>query len=140
MAYILPLLALLCGVLLAAAGCGNGNEEPDDLPGPQADVQAPGTQAIGPPVISEDVKEEVRFRVDGGYNVGIVVGMVNSAGTAYFGYGATAVGNDRRPNDDTVFEIGSITKVFTTLLLVDMARTGEVSLDDPIEAHLPSRV
>ena len=139
-AYARPLLALLCGVLLAAAGCGNGNEESDDFPGPQADARAPGTQAIGSPVIPEDVKEEVRFRVDSGYNVGIVVGMVNSTGTAYFGYGATAVGTDRTPNEDTVFEIGSITKVFTTLLLVDMARTGEVSLDDLIEAHLPSRV
>jgi CubicO group peptidase (beta-lactamase class C family) len=30
----------------------------------------------------------------------------------------------------TVFEIGSITKVFTALLLADMANKGEVSLDD----------
>jgi hypothetical protein len=31
----------------------------------------------------------------------------------------------------TVFEIGSITKVFTALLLADMANKREVSLDDP---------
>jgi CubicO group peptidase (beta-lactamase class C family) len=37
-----------------------------------------------------------------------------------------------------VFEIGSITKVFTALLLCDMAASGEVSLDDPVESLLPA--
>ena len=38
---------------------------------------------------------------------------------------------------DTRFEIGSITKVFTSLLLADMVLAGEVSLDDPVTRHLP---
>ena len=38
---------------------------------------------------------------------------------------------------DTVFEIGSMTKVFTALLLTDMALKGEVSLDDPVARYLP---
>jgi len=36
-----------------------------------------------------------------------------------------------------VFEIASITKVFTTLLLADMALRAEVRLDDPVARHLP---
>lgn len=36
-----------------------------------------------------------------------------------------------------MFEIGSITKVFTSLLLCAMARSGEVGLDDPGARHLP---
>ncbi|WP_161981500.1 serine hydrolase [Aurantiacibacter suaedae] len=39
---------------------------------------------------------------------------------------------------DTVFEIGSITKVFTALLLADMTLKGEVALDDPVETYLPA--
>jgi CubicO group peptidase (beta-lactamase class C family) len=39
-----------------------------------------------------------------------------------------------------VFEIGSITKVFTTLVLADMARRGEVALDDPVAQYLPADV
>ena len=35
-------------------------------------------------------------------------------------------------------EIGSITKVFTALLLADMANKREVSLDDPAAKHLPA--
>src|SRR5581483_4562039 len=38
---------------------------------------------------------------------------------------------------DTVFEIGSISKVFTSTLLADMVGHGEVKLDDPISQYLP---
>ena len=38
----------------------------------------------------------------------------------------------------TLFEIGSISKVFTALILADMATKGEVSLDDPAEKFLPA--
>ena len=39
-----------------------------------------------------------------------------------------------------MMEIGSVTKVFTALLLADMAERGEVGLDDPIARHLPAAV
>src|SRR5208283_4407870 len=49
--------------------------------------------------------------------------------------------NDKRALDgDTVFEIGSITKVFTALLLADMAQRGEVALTDPVSKYLPKGV
>ena len=38
---------------------------------------------------------------------------------------------------DARFEIGSITKVFTSLLLADMVLDGTIALDDPIIDHLP---
>jgi len=41
---------------------------------------------------------------------------------------------------DTVFEIGSITKVFTSLLLTDMVERGEVQLTDAVAKYLPSTV
>ncbi len=40
----------------------------------------------------------------------------------------------------TVFEIGSVTKVFTALLLTDMAARGEGALDDPLAKYLPPGV
>ena len=47
-------------------------------------------------------------------------------------------GAERRPlNGDTVFEIASVSKVFTALLLADMVRTGELSLTDPAAKYLP---
>ncbi|MES2904435.1 MAG: serine hydrolase domain-containing protein [Pseudomonadota bacterium] len=39
---------------------------------------------------------------------------------------------------DALYEIGSITKLFTALLLADMAAKGEVKLDDPVAKYLPA--
>jgi D-alanyl-D-alanine-carboxypeptidase/D-alanyl-D-alanine-endopeptidase len=72
--------------------------------------------------------------------VGIVVGVIDPRGRRVVAYGALEKG-DRRPLDgDTIFEIGSITKVFTALLAADMAQRGEVKLDDPIQKYLPPSV
>jgi len=46
--------------------------------------------------------------------------------------------SDGRPvTSDTLFEIGSITKVFTALLLANLVRRGEMAFDDPVARHLP---
>ena len=55
-------------------------------------------------------------------------------------YGSLEKGDKRPLNGDTLFEIGSITKVFTALLAADMAQRGELKLDDPISKYLPSTV
>ncbi|MFJ9690977.1 serine hydrolase domain-containing protein [Kitasatospora sp. NPDC101183] len=38
---------------------------------------------------------------------------------------------------ETVFELGSVTKTFTALLLARLVSGGELALDDPVESHLP---
>jgi CubicO group peptidase (beta-lactamase class C family) len=94
-------------------------------------------QALG---ISEAVRQSIHDRVDHGYNVGIVVGVVNPQGTYYYEYGRMRISEDGTPDEDTVFEIGSITKVFTSILLADMIERGELALEDPIERYLPDRI
>jgi CubicO group peptidase (beta-lactamase class C family) len=72
--------------------------------------------------------------------VGVVVGVIDRGVRRVVAHGAMAEG-DRRPLDgDTVFEIGSITKVFTGLLLAHMVERGEVALDDPVVKYPPARV
>jgi D-alanyl-D-alanine-carboxypeptidase/D-alanyl-D-alanine-endopeptidase len=69
--------------------------------------------------------------------VGIVVGIIDAKGRRVVSYGKLEKGDDRALDGDTLFEIGSITKVFTALLLTDMAQRGEVKLDDPISKYVP---
>jgi D-alanyl-D-alanine-carboxypeptidase/D-alanyl-D-alanine-endopeptidase len=69
--------------------------------------------------------------------VGIAVCVVTPDRKRFVAWGRERLGNDRPITSDTVFEIGSITKVFTALLLANMARRGEVGLDDPVARHLP---
>jgi len=73
-------------------------------------------------------------------SLGIVVGVIEPKGRRIIAYGALDKEDKRPLNGDTVFEIGSVTKVFTSLLLADMVQRGEVSLDDPIAKYLPSGV
>jgi len=72
--------------------------------------------------------------------VGIVVGIVDEHGPRVISQGKTKAGGAQDVNGDTLFEIGSITKVFTTLLLQDMVDRGELQLGDPIGKFLPSYV
>jgi CubicO group peptidase (beta-lactamase class C family) len=73
-------------------------------------------------------------------DVGIVVGIVDEQGSRIVNYGKLDNGSDREVNGDTVFEIGSITKVFTALLLQDMVERGQMRLDDPVSKYLPPSV
>jgi D-alanyl-D-alanine-carboxypeptidase/D-alanyl-D-alanine-endopeptidase len=73
-------------------------------------------------------------------NSGIVIGMVNQQGRSIISCGKLDNGTDQEVNGDTVFEIGSITKTFTTLLLQDMVGRGEMKLEDPVTKYLPASV
>ncbi len=90
--------------------------------------------------IPDDAKASARARVDNGWSVGIVIAVVDSTGARYFSYGSTALTAGQPVNERTVYEIGSITKVFTALALADMAIKGEVGLDDPVQRYLPASV
>jgi len=67
----------------------------------------------------------------GKHGEGIVVGLLDK-GQRVISRGGVVV--------DDVFEIGSITKVFTASLLADMVGRGEVRLDDPVANYLPRAV
>jgi CubicO group peptidase (beta-lactamase class C family) len=87
------------------------------------------------------IRELLIERIDKERNgIGIVVGVVDAHGRRVVAHGALADGDPRPLDGDTVFEIGSITKAFTGLVLADMVERGEVGLDDPVGRYLPAGV
>lgn len=70
----------------------------------------------------------------------IVVGVVTKHGQEVICYGKFGSADPRVPDGETIFEIGSVTKVFTALLVSDMALRGEVNLTDPVSKYLPPTV
>ena len=72
-------------------------------------------------------------------NAALAIGVWKDGQSHVFGYGTahTRLG-DATPDGKTLFAIGSVTKVYTGLLLAEAVRRGEVKLDDPVNAHLPA--
>ncbi|MDD5191289.1 MAG: serine hydrolase [Dehalococcoidales bacterium] len=89
----------------------------------------------------DEIRRIISERVDKRHqSVGMVVGVVNNKERRVIAHGCFGAGDSRPVNGDTVYEIGSITKVFTSLLLADMVQRGEIALDDPVAKYLPATV
>jgi CubicO group peptidase (beta-lactamase class C family) len=90
---------------------------------------------------TDEIREILVRRIDQQKQaVGIVVGVIEPAGRRVVAYGNLATGDARTLDGDTIFEIGSVSKVFTSLLLADMVHRKEVTLDDPAAKYLPENV
>ncbi len=89
--------------------------------------------------LPDDAKmlELIKTRVDEGRAKGIVLGMIEKDGSRRIvAYGDPGPG--AKPfAADSVFEIGSVTKVFTGILLADMHAHGEVDMTAPAQRYAP---
>ncbi|MFX1537358.1 MAG: serine hydrolase domain-containing protein [Promethearchaeota archaeon] len=70
-------------------------------------------------------------------NTGLVVGIVKDDQISVFGYGKVKETLAEPPQGDTLFEIGSVTKVFTTALLSLLISEELLNLDDPVCNLMP---
>jgi CubicO group peptidase (beta-lactamase class C family) len=68
---------------------------------------------------------------------GLAVGVVAGDKARIFTFGVCDRTSQSRVGADTLFEIASITKVFSAALLAEMALRGEVRLEDPVDEYLP---
>ena len=82
----------------------------------------------------------IKQRVEEKRSAGIVIGLLEPDGrTRIVGYGDPGPGQP--PLDgNTVFEIGSISKVFTATVLATLVKEGRVKLEDPAQKYLPATV
>ena len=90
--------------------------------------------------ISAQVKSFIFDQIVNKSNAAIVIGFVDPDGTKIFSFGNMSTAHNIPVNQNTFFNIGSITKTFTTLLLADMVKQGIVNLNDPVEKFLPPSV
>src|SRR5260221_10351981 len=102
------------------------------------DAHPPAVSLIPP---DSEIRGILLQRVDEFHqSVGIVVGMIGPDGRKVVSYGAVEKSDPRVLNGDTIFEIGSVTKVFTSLLLSDMVHRDQVALTDPVSQDLAAIV
>ena len=72
--------------------------------------------------------------------MGLSIGILKDGKTIFYDYGETAKGNAQLPDQNTIFEIGSISKTFTAILLADAVNSGKIKLDDPVSKYLPDSI
>jgi len=69
--------------------------------------------------------------------VGLAVGVVRDGRLRLFhGHGMADIASGRPVTEDTVFRIGSITKTFTAIAVLQLAERGQVDLDAPAGDYL----
>jgi CubicO group peptidase (beta-lactamase class C family) len=83
-----------------------------------------------------DIQKIIQERVDKGLCMSIVVGYVDSDGVSFYQAGKTAKDGEF-VDENTIYEIGSITKTVTGLLLQQEIDEGKVELEDSVEGFLP---
>jgi CubicO group peptidase (beta-lactamase class C family) len=105
-----------------------------------AEIVEPFLHSAPLEVAREQTEQNSTNRAPHGRAWAIVVGVVCKDARHVFGYGRVAADSDRPPDGRTLFEIGSITKTFTALLLADLVERGKVKLDDPVRMYLPESV
>lgn len=68
---------------------------------------------------------------------GMTVGVLRDGETSVYGFGVANVSTGAPVAPGTLFQIGSITKVFVATLVMRLVEAGKVSLDAPLNTYLP---
>ncbi len=84
------------------------------------------------------IDEIVRSAFESERTAGIVVGAAEGNSKFFIGYGSTNLRGGKIPDENTIFEIGSVTKVFTGIMLAKKVLEHKVALDDPVRKLLPA--
>ncbi|GAB4033004.1 serine hydrolase [Spirosoma jeollabukense] len=69
-------------------------------------------------------------------HVGLSIGIVRNGKTTFYNFGTTEKGKNQLPTQNTIYEIGSISKTFGSLLLARAVVDKKINLDDDIRKYL----
>lgn len=98
----------------------------------QAASAAPSDVRIS--AIDELARTSLAKHPTGSLTVGIVTGGTLSWSKSY---GYADMEQKRLANSESIYRIGSITKQFTALMLLQLVQDGKVNLSDPVEKYFP---
>lgn len=68
--------------------------------------------------------------------VGLSIGVYNNGKTSFYNFGTTEKGKNNQPTQNTVYETGSVTKAFVSLVLANAVLEKKVKLTDDIRQYL----
>lgn len=68
--------------------------------------------------------------------VGLSIGVYNDGAASYYNFGTIEKGKTIQPTQNTVYEIGSVTKAFVSLILANAVIEKKVKLNDDVRKYL----
>jgi serine-type D-Ala-D-Ala carboxypeptidase/endopeptidase len=89
--------------------------------------------------LPDDVLGSIQKRIEYGHSPSYVVGIIDKDGPHYYAFGTKTIGG-QPVNEHTIYEIGSISKTFTGILLAQMALEGKLKTNDAAQNYLPASV
>jgi beta-lactamase class C len=97
--------------------------------------------ACGPAHAQVNVEQIVAQKVQpilpkNGEGGGVAVAVRMNGKTSFFNYGFADNAQNRQVTADSIFNLGSVGKVFATTLLAQAVKQGELSLDDPVAKYV----
>lgn len=106
------------------------------LPPPAVSARTQAPSALTAALSDLDARLTADFAKDG--IGGVSVGVVSGASLVWSKhYGYADMEDKKVPTNDTAYRIGSITKQFTALALLQLVEQGKMRLTDPLEKYVP---
>ena len=125
---VFPILFVLLLVCLPVAGVMSPEEWRTTAPGNFSTLSAEEVASVAEPL------------VDNGTYPSLVIILEDRNGSALYTFGMADRRADLAPDNRTTFEVGSVSKTFTGLLLADAELRGMVNLSLPIQTYVPEGV
>lgn len=98
-----------------------------------------GALPAGAATLAERLEEAARPLIEDGWMNGAVVGVLEDGKTDVYSFGHTKPGGPA-PDGDTLYEIGSVTKTMTAILLAQLSQGGDHALEASVASLLPGAV
>jgi beta-lactamase class C len=86
--------------------------------------------------VEQIVTQKIQPILPKGAGGGVAVAVLMEGKTSFFNYGMADDAQNRSVTADSIFNLGSVGKVFATTLLAQAVKQGELSLDDPVAKYV----
>lgn len=101
-------------------------------------IATPVLAQEAPVVSDETIAQILADRIDrDGQGVGIAAAVIENGTPRFFNHGTLAKDGDTPVSETTLFEAGSLAKLFTNLLVAQLVLEGKMALDAPVSDYLP---
>lgn len=86
------------------------------------------------------IDDIVQPYIDNEMTKGLSIGTFDNGKIEFYNFGICSDANPMLPTENSIYEIGSITKTFTGAVLAEMVAEGKINYMDPISKFLPDSV